>query len=111
MGTAAQLIGSLSDCAELLPRVRPRRPPRPISFSDGPQQQRKSARMMHPGGAVTCLLLSLVVHLCALSCTCFDDSVQLQIRYKGIGCASISEACCLHGQVCMNWSALLGLHE
>lgn len=38
--------------AEMLPRVRPRRPPRPISFSpDGPQQQRKSARVLHPGGS------------------------------------------------------------
>ena len=40
-------------CAELLPRVRSRRPPKPIALGDdGPQQQRKSARQLHPGGSV-----------------------------------------------------------
>lgn len=41
--------------AELLPRVRARRPPKPITFAPegGPQQQRKSARQLHPGGSVS----------------------------------------------------------
>lgn len=46
--------------AELLPRVRARRPPKPISFApEGPQLQRKSARQLHPGGSVSHLALTL----------------------------------------------------
>ena len=91
VGTAAQLSGALSGCAELLPRVRPRRPPRPISFSDGPQQQRKSARMMHPGGSVNFLQLSPCHKFACVLCAWFADMVLLQMHHKGTGSASISK--------------------